>query len=94
MSIGDAFLPEFDRNVREAREALASATDEDMAISWSLKFGHQVMFSAPRSVVVRQTINHLIHHRGQLSAYLRLNDLPLPSIYGPSADEGWSPPRV
>lgn len=88
----ETLLAEFDKNVREAREAIASATEEDMAVSWSLKMGDQVMFSLPRRVIVRQNINHLIHHRGQLSVYLRLNDVPLPPIYGPTADEGWSPP--
>jgi uncharacterized damage-inducible protein DinB len=48
-----------------------------------------VLFTAPRGAVVRLHLNHLIHHRGQLSVYLRLNDVPLPSIYGPTADEPW-----
>jgi uncharacterized damage-inducible protein DinB len=79
----------FDKNVREARETIAAAKDSDFGASWSLKHGDRVLFSAPRGVVVRQTINHLVHHRGQLTVYLRLNDVPLPSIYGPTADEGW-----
>jgi uncharacterized damage-inducible protein DinB len=58
-------------------------------VLWSLKKGDQVLFTAPRGVVVRLHLNHLIHHRGQLSVYLRLNDVPLPSIYGPTADEPW-----
>jgi uncharacterized damage-inducible protein DinB len=85
----ETLLGEFDRHVREAREALASAGDPDFAVPWSLKHGARVLFTAPRGVVVRQTVNHLIHHRGQLSVYLRLNDVPLPSIYGPTADEPW-----
>jgi uncharacterized damage-inducible protein DinB len=85
----DTLLAEFDKNVREARQALTSTTDADLTVPWSLKSGERVLFTAPRGVVVRQTINHLIHHRGQLSVYLRLNDVPLPSIYGPTADEGW-----
>ena len=85
----DTLLGEFDRNVREARQALRSTTDADLTVPWSLKSGERVLFTAPRGAVVRQTINHLIHHRGQLSVYLRLNDVPLPSIYGPTADEGW-----
>jgi uncharacterized damage-inducible protein DinB len=76
-----------DRNVKEAREALASMDDAALTVPWSLKHGDQVLFTAPRGVVVRQHINHLIHHRGQLTVYLRLNDVPLPSIYGPTADE-------
>jgi uncharacterized damage-inducible protein DinB len=85
----DTLLAEFDKNVRQARQALTSTTDADLEVPWSLKGGERVLFTAPRGVVVRQTINHLIHHRGQLSVYLRLNDVPLPSIYGPTADEGW-----
>ena len=58
-------------------------------VLWSLKKGDQVLFTSPRGAVVRTHMNHLIHHRGQLSVYLRLNDVPLPSIYGPTADEPW-----
>jgi len=83
----EALLREFDANVRAAREALAAANDADFALPWSLKHGDRVIFTAPRGSVVRTHINHLIHHRGQLSVYLRLNDVPLPSIYGPTADE-------
>jgi uncharacterized damage-inducible protein DinB len=85
----ETLLGEFDRHVREARQALASAKDADFAILWSLKNDNQVLFTASRREVVRSHINHLIHHRGQLSVYLRLNDVPLPSIYGPTADERW-----
>jgi uncharacterized damage-inducible protein DinB len=80
-------LKTFDKHVKEARKALASAKDSDFQIDWSLKRGDQVFFSAPRAVIVRQTINHLVHHRGQLTVYLRLIDIPVPSIYGPTADE-------
>jgi uncharacterized damage-inducible protein DinB len=82
-------LAMFDKNVREAREALSSVKDKDLEVPWSLKRGGQVLFTATRGEVVRQHINHLIHHRGQLSVYLRLNDVPVPSIYGPTADERW-----
>jgi uncharacterized damage-inducible protein DinB len=82
----EALLGEFDRNVRAAREALG-ARDADYTVPWSLKHGDRVLFTAPRGAVVRMHINHLIHHRGQLSVYLRLNDVPLPPIYGPTADE-------
>jgi uncharacterized damage-inducible protein DinB len=85
----EALLASFDRNVEEARAAIARAKDEDFAVAWSLGAGDRVFFTAPRAAVVRQTINHLIHHRGQLTVYLRLVDVPLPSIYGPTADEGW-----
>jgi len=83
----ETLLEAFDTNVRTAREALASSTDADYAVPWSLKHGERVLFTAPRGAVVRNHINHLIHHRGQLSVYLRLNDVPVPSIYGPTADE-------
>jgi uncharacterized damage-inducible protein DinB len=85
----EALLGEFDRHVRDAREALTAARDADFTVLWSLKNGDQVLFTAPRGAVVRSHMNHLIHHRGQLSVYLRLNDVPLPSIYGPTADEPW-----
>jgi uncharacterized damage-inducible protein DinB len=85
----ETLLGEFDRHVREAREALTSAKEADFTVPWSLKNGNRVLFTAPRGVVVRSHMNHLIHHRGQLSVYLRLNDVPLPSIYGPTADEPW-----
>jgi uncharacterized damage-inducible protein DinB len=82
-------VAEFDRNVREARAALTTMTDADFDVPWSLKRGGQVFLTLPRRAVVRMHINHLIHHRGQLSVYLRLNDVSLPSIYGPTADEKW-----
>ena len=82
-------LETFDRNVAAARAALAAASDELMNGSWSLLAGGEVRFTMPRAVVVRSfVLNHLIHHRGQFSVYLRLCDIPVPSIYGPSADEG------
>lgn len=80
-------LQSFDRHVSEARKAIASAKDAEFAVNWSLKHGGRVIFSMPRGPVVRSTINHLIHHRGQLTVYLRLIDVPVPSIYGPTADE-------
>jgi uncharacterized damage-inducible protein DinB len=80
-------LAEFDANVRDAREALAASKDKDYDAQWSLKHGDRVLWAASRRVVVRNHINHLIHHRGQLTVYLRLNDVPLPPLYGPTADE-------
>ena len=77
----------FDDNVKQAKEAIKASTDGDYAVNWSLKFGDRTIFTLPRSVVVRQHLNHLIHHRGQLTVYLRLVDVPLPPIYGPTADE-------
>jgi uncharacterized damage-inducible protein DinB len=86
----ETLLQGFDRNVRDGRKALGAATDADLAVPWSLKHGNRVLFTSPRGEVVRQHVNHLIHHRGQLTVYLRLLDVPIPSIYGPTADEGWS----
>lgn len=83
----ETLLAGFDQNVRDAREALVSAKDADFTVPWSLKRGDQVLFTAPRGVVVRTHISHLSHHRGQLTVYLRLIDVPIPSIYGPTADE-------
>ena len=85
----EVLLGEFDRNVRAARDALRASGDADYAVPWSLKHGDRVLFTAPRGAVVRTHINHLIHHRGQLTVYLRMNEVPLPSIYGPTADERW-----
>lgn len=85
----EALLAEFDRNVAEARATLAGARDEDFMVPWSLKAGDQVFFTLPRIAVMRQNVNHLVHHRGQLTVYLRLLDVPVPSIYGPTADEKW-----
>ena len=84
-----AMLDSFDRNVKEARAAIEAASDSDFSEPWSLVMGEKVLMTAPRAVVARQDINHLVHHRGQLSVYLRLLDVPIPSIYGPTADEPW-----
>lgn len=81
-------LEKFDKNVAAARAALAATTDEAFMAQWSLLAGGKVLFSMPRVAVIRSMIlNHLIHHRAQLSVYLRLNDIPVPALYGPSADE-------
>jgi uncharacterized damage-inducible protein DinB len=84
-----ALLDRFDRQVREARSALASMSDAEMGVTWSLKNRGMAVFSLPRAAVLRGFIlSHLIHHRGQLTVYLRLRDVPLPSLYGPTADTG------
>lgn len=81
-------LQKFDAGVRAAREALAAAGDDDMLAPWTLKQGAQEIFTLPRISTLRSFVmNHMIHHRGQLSVYLRLKDVPLPPIYGPTADE-------
>lgn len=85
----DALLKFFDENVAKAREAIANAADDAFFVPWSLMMNGKTIMTLPRVAVVRSfVLNHLIHHRGQLSVYLRLNDIPVPSIYGPSADEG------
>lgn len=77
-----------DANAKAAVEALRSTPDEKMGEKWRLKSGDHVLFELPRTSVVRSVgLNHVIHHRGQLSVYLRLLNVPLPSIYGPTADE-------
>ena len=83
----EVLLEVFDQNVKEASAALARTSDADFQVHWSLAMGERVLFSAPRVVVVRQTISHLVHHRGQLTVYLRLLGVPVPSVYGPTADD-------
>jgi uncharacterized damage-inducible protein DinB len=81
-------LEAFDANVAKAREALAGVTDETIFGNWALLAGGNQLFAMPRIAVLRSFVmNHIIHHRAQLGVYLRLNDIPVPSIYGPSADE-------
>lgn len=82
-------LAMFDKNIGAARAAIAGASNEHLFQNWSLLMGGKAMFTMPRAAVIRgMVMNHIIHHRGQLSVYLRLLDIPVPSIYGPSADEG------
>jgi uncharacterized damage-inducible protein DinB len=83
----ETLLKGFDANVRDAKEALAAVKEPDFDVLWALKRGDLVLFQAPRSAVVRSHISHLSHHRGQLTVYLRLLDVPIPPIYGPTADE-------
>jgi uncharacterized damage-inducible protein DinB len=79
----------FDKNKNEARAAIAKASDEHLMKNWSLVRGGQTLMTMPRTAVLRSFVmNHMIHHRAQLGVYLRLNNIPVPSIYGPSADEG------
>ncbi|MGD1154452.1 MAG: DinB family protein [Terriglobia bacterium] len=79
----------FDRDLPKARAALARASDADLSKVWTLLRAGKTIFSLPRTGVLRgMVMNHMIHHRAQLGVYLRLNNLPLPATYGPSADEG------
>lgn len=84
-----SLLEMFDDNVRTARAAIEAASDADYDVPWSLKMKGQVLMTMPRKAVIRQNISHLSHHRGQMTVYLRLRDVAVPSIYGPTADEGW-----
>lgn len=78
----------FDKNVAATHEAIAGATDDHLRQPWHLIYQEKKLFEAPRAAAFRaMALNHVIHHRGQLTVYLRLNDVAVPSIYGPSADE-------
>jgi uncharacterized damage-inducible protein DinB len=78
----------FDQSVGKASDLLKNQTDEHLLKPWKLRTGEKVFFEMPRLAVIRSmALNHSIHHRGQLSVYLRLRNVPIPSIYGPSADE-------
>lgn len=81
-------LETFDANVQAARAKMVSRTDPELLTPWTLKARGKVVFTMPKIAVLRSfVLNHAIHHRGQLSVYLRLRDVPLPMIYGPTADE-------
>ena len=81
-------VAQFDKNVAEARQALSAATDAQVEQDWSLLKGGATLMTMPRRAVIRSfVINHIIHHRAILCVYLRLNDIPVPGMYGPSADE-------
>jgi uncharacterized damage-inducible protein DinB len=82
----------FDESVTNARQALSKTTDAHLMTNWRLLAGGQVVDEKPRYIFITDTFTHLAHHRGQLTVYLRLNDAPVPSIYGPTADEGWNAP--
>ena len=85
----DTLVSMFDKNVRAARAALESVSGAALAEPWSLTRGDKVLMTLPRGEAVRQHLSHLAHHRGQLTVYLRLVDVPLPPVYGPTADERW-----
>ncbi|MDQ1473942.1 MAG: hypothetical protein QOJ99_5422 [Bryobacterales bacterium] len=78
----------FDKNVAAARPLIEGASDETFAKDWSFIYAGHKVFNGPKSQVIRGMVfSHLVHHRGQLSVYLRLMDIPVPGMYGPSADE-------
>jgi len=81
-------LERFDKNVGEARAALSGVSDEQLAAAWTLKAGGKTIFTLPRVAAYRgMVMSHLIHHRGQLGVYLRVLEVEIPGMYGPSADE-------
>lgn len=84
----ETLLEEFDRNAAEGRAAIAAATDEDFQVEWTLKAAGHAVDVKPRYLMLRTSmLNHLVHHRAQLGVYLRLVEVPVPSMYGPTADE-------
>ena len=92
-SSGEELLGIFDKSVQSGRAAITGATDSEMQKDWTFKFGEAFSFTSPRTQVVRSFLNHLVHHRAQLGVYLRLNNIPIPGMYGPSADDQWDGPR-
>jgi uncharacterized damage-inducible protein DinB len=91
----EACLQQLDQTASACRAALATASDEALAAPWRFTWGEQLISDKPRSLSFRQMFfNHLVHHTAQLGVYLRLNDIPVPALYGPSADEQWSPPKA
>jgi uncharacterized damage-inducible protein DinB len=85
----DDLVEYLDKNVAEAIETLRNTADDQFVENWTMRNAETVYFTMPKLAVMRSVVlNHIVHHRGQLSVYLRLNDISVPSIYGPSADEG------
>ncbi len=84
----DELLTAFDKSVAQGRAALAAADDSKFLAPWTLMAGGKTIMTMPRIAVIRTFVmNHTIHHRAQLGVYLRLNDIPVPALYGPTADE-------
>jgi uncharacterized damage-inducible protein DinB len=87
LSTNAALLKHFDANIEGAKRALKNVSNEELAKAFYLKNSGQVLYTTPKKESVQSSINHWVHHRGQLTVYMRLNDIAVPSIYGPSADE-------
>jgi uncharacterized damage-inducible protein DinB len=88
----DAALQQLDESAAKCRASLAAASDEHLQKIWLFTWGEQVISKSPRSSCFREMFfDHMIHHVAQLGVYLRLNDIPVPALYGPSADEQWAP---
>jgi uncharacterized damage-inducible protein DinB len=89
MTSRQQLMDTFDKKVTEARAAIAGASDEHLMKTWTLLGGGKTVMAMPRITFLRSFfMNHIIHHRAQLGVYLRMNNVPVPSVYGPSADEG------
>ncbi len=83
-------LRQFDEGATKCRQSLVNASDDALGAKWKFSYGDQIISNGPRSLAFRQMFfNHLVHHTAQLGVYLRLNDIPVPALYGPSADEQW-----
>ncbi len=80
-------LSHFDENIEGAKKALQNVADSDLEKMFHLKTNGQILFSAKNSEYIGPTLNHWVHHRGQLTVYMRISEIPVPSIYGPSADD-------
>jgi uncharacterized damage-inducible protein DinB len=88
----EATLVAFDTTAKACRAALTGLSDAELAAPWKFSFGDRVISNGPKSLAYRHMcMNHLIHHRAQLGVYLRLNNIPVPGVYGPSADEPFKP---
>jgi uncharacterized damage-inducible protein DinB len=87
LKTNQALLQALDKGVKEASEAMRRASEDNLLRPWRLLLSGKVVSEKPRHLFIRETINHLAHHRGQLTVYLRMNGVPVPSIYGPTADE-------
>jgi uncharacterized damage-inducible protein DinB len=84
---GAELAAEFDKNMEGARKTLGKVSDEELAAMFSLKMGDKLLMSTTKLDTISSSISHSAHHRGQLTVYMRLNNIPVPSIYGPSADD-------
>ena len=83
----EELVQHFEENMKAAREALQSTSDEALQDNFSLKANGQILYTSPKVIDIGVTLNHCVHHRGQLTVYMRLCDIAVPSIYGPSADD-------
>ena len=85
----ETLLETFDKLVEKARTVIRNTKDADLDDKWELRMNDKVLFTSTKGRTSRQNMSHLSHHRGQLTVYLRLLDIPVPSVYGPTADEKW-----